>query len=169
MEDFPILLIVLIVYLIAVSGSKKKARSGDARAAQRMATRSRRGRTEQTERQEKEAFHAAFAGVQDKPESKMPERAHREASPEPVRAEALNLEGIPEGEDACHPAREMPEPEEAPWLSADEAAFGLTAADGAAGGENALAEDVLRGIIMSEILTRPCERRARNRQGYHGQ
>lgn len=61
---------------------------------------------------------------------------------------------IPEGEDRCHPAPERkqaraaePEPEAAP---------------------GDLAQDVLRGVIMSEILTRPCERRARNRQGYHG-
>lgn len=92
-------------------------------------------------------------------------RAARRAGDEAVRMQAEEPEAkrtadrvcdmpqktIPEGEDRCHPEPmqprvQAPEPlQEAP---------------------DTLAQDVLRGVVMSEILTRPCERRAR--RGYHG-
>ena len=137
MRDFPILPILLILYVIAVAGGRKKKttkqnrqRQRPARAASRTQTREERPRT-RTE-QTAQGFSKAFARKQSAP--------------------------VPEGEDPCHPApkceqvqadRQAREPEQE------------TEPD-------ALAQDVLRGIVMSEILTRPCERRARNRQGYHG-
>ena len=137
MRDFPILPILLILYVIAVAGGRKKKttkqnrqRQIPARAASRTQTREERPRT-RTE-QTAQGFSTAFARKQSAP--------------------------VPEGEDPCHPApkceqvqadRQAREPEQE------------TEPD-------ALAQDVLRGIVMSEILTRPCERRARNRQGYHG-
>ena len=137
MRDFPILPILLILYVIAVAGGRKKKttkqnrqRQRPARAASRNQTREERPRT-RTE-QTAQGFSTAFARKQSAP--------------------------VPEGEDPCHPApkceqvqadRQAREPEQE------------TEPD-------ALAQDVLRGIVMSEILTRPCERRARNRQGYHG-
>lgn len=137
MRDFPILPILLILYVIAVAGGRKKKttkqnrqRQRPARAASRTQMREERPRT-RTE-QTAQGFSTAFARKQSAP--------------------------VPEGEDPCHPApkceqvqadRQAREPEQE------------TEPD-------ALAQDVLRGIVMSEILTRPCERRARNRQGYHG-
>ena len=137
MRDFPILPILLILYVIAVAGGRKKKtskqnrqRQRPARAASRTQTREERPRT-RTE-QTAQGFSTAFERKQSAP--------------------------VPEGEDPCHPApkceqvqadRQAREPEQE------------TEPD-------ALAQDVLRGIVMSEILTRPCERRARNRQGYHG-
>ena len=137
MKDFPILPILLILYVIAVAGGRKKKttkqnrqRQRPARAASRTQTREERPRT-RTE-QTAQGFSTAFARKQSAP--------------------------VPEGEDPCHPApkceqvqadRQVREPEQE------------TEPD-------ALAQDVLRGVIMSEILTRSCERRARNRQGYHG-
>ena len=137
MRDFPILPILLILYVIAVAGGRKKKttkqnrqRQRPARAASRTQMREERPRT-RTE-QTAQGFSTAFARKQSAP--------------------------VPEGEDPCHPApkceqvqadRQVREPEQE------------TEPD-------ALAQDVLRGIVMSEILTRPCERRARNRQGYHG-
>ena len=137
MRDFPILPILLILYVIAVAGGRKKKttkqnrqRQRPARAASRTQMREERPRT-RTE-QTAQGFSTAFARKQSAP--------------------------VPEGEDPCHPApkceqvqadRQAREPEQE------------TEPD-------ALAQDVLRGVIMSEILTRPCERRARNRQGYHG-
>lgn len=137
MRDFPILPILLILYVIAVAGGRKKKttkqnrqRQRPARAVSRTQTREERPRT-RTE-QTAQGFSTAFARKQSAP--------------------------VPEGEDPCHPApkceqvqadRQAREPEQE------------TEPD-------ALAQDVLRGIVMSEILTRPCERRARNRQGYHG-
>ena len=141
MRDFPILPILLILYVIAVAGGRKKKankqggqRKRHARADARTRTREEgaRERTEQTAQE----VSAAFARERSAP--------------------------VPEGEDSCHPApkREQPqadlqehEPEQVTEPSAE---------------PNALAQDVLRGVIMSEILTRPCERRVRNRRGYHG-
>ena len=137
MRDFPILPILLILYVIAVAGGRKKKttkqnrqRQRPARAASRTQMREERPRTRKE--QTAQGFSTAFARKQSAP--------------------------VPEGEDPCHPApkceqvqadRQAREPEQE------------TEPD-------ALAQDVLRGIVMSEILTRPCERRARNRQGYHG-
>ncbi|MGN0772325.1 MAG: hypothetical protein ACI4MP_00850 [Candidatus Ventricola sp.] len=137
MRDFPILPILLILYVIAVAGGRKKKtnkqskqRQRNARAASRTQTREERvcTRTEQTA----QGFSAAFGRAQSAP--------------------------VPEGEDACHPApeRERTEADEPECEAIRETEAG------------ALAQDVLRGVIMSEILTRPCERRARNRRGYHG-
>lgn len=137
MRDFPILPILLILYVIAVAGGRKKKtskqnrqRQRPARAASRAQTREERART-RTE-QTAQGFSTAFAREQRAP--------------------------VPEGEDPCHPApkREQVqtnEPTHEPEREME---------------PDALAQDVLRGIVMSEILTRPCERRARNRQGYHG-
>lgn len=137
MRDFPILPILLILYVIAVSGGRKKKTSKQNRQRQRPVradslTRTREERARERTEQTTQGFSTAFAREQRAP--------------------------VPEGEDPCHPApkREQvqvdgqarePEQETEP---------------------DALAQDVLRGIVMSEILTRPCERRARNRQGYHG-
>lgn len=63
---------------------------------------------------------------------------------------------VPEGEDVCHPRREQDSAQDAGQEPLQEMEA------------YAPAQDVLRGVIMSEILTRPSERRARNRRGYHG-
>lgn len=137
MKDFPILPILLILYVIAVSGGRKKKASKQNRQRQRPAradsrTRTREERTRARTEQTAQGFSAAFEREQRAP--------------------------VPEGEDPCHP-----EPQREP-VQTDRQAHEPeqeTAPD-------ALAQDLLRGVIMSEILTRPCERRARNRQGYHG-
>lgn len=130
MRDFPILPILLILYVIAVAGGRKKKTTKQNRQRQRPARAA--SRTQTRAEQTAQGFSTAFARKQSAP--------------------------VPEGEDPCHPApkceqvqadRQAREPEQE------------TEPD-------ALAQDVLRGIVMSEILTRPCERRARNRQGYHG-
>lgn len=59
-----------------------------------------------------------------------------------------------EGEDPCHAGR-APE-------SRDEALFSYDEEQGQADG---LGQDILRGVIMSEILTRPCQRAAMKRNG----
>lgn len=135
MRDFPILPILLILYVIAVAGGRKKKtgkqnrqRQRPARAASRAQTREERART-RTE-QTAQGFSTAFAREQSAP--------------------------VPEGEDPCHPA---PKREQ---VHAD----GQAQEPEQETEPGALAQDVLRGIVMSEILTRPCERRARKR--YHG-
>lgn len=69
----------------------------------------------------------------------------------PDRARGMERETIPEGEDRCHPRPMQPR---------------VQAAEPLQEAPDTLAQDVLRGVVMSEILTRPCERRAR--RGYHG-
>lgn len=92
-------------------------------------------------------------------------RAARRAGNEAVRVQAeepeakrtadracdMAQETIPEGEDRCHPEPMQPRVQ-VPELLQE--------------APDTLAQDVLRGVVMSEILTRPCERRAR--RGYHG-
>lgn len=92
-------------------------------------------------------------------------RAARRAGDEAVRVQAeepeakrtadrvrdMAQETIPEGEDRCHPEPMQPR---------------VQAAEPLQEAPDTLAQDVLRGVVMSEILTRPCERRAR--RGYHG-
>ena len=137
MRDFPILPILLILYVIAVAGGRKKKtskqnrqRQRPARAASRTQTREERARTH-TE-QTAQGFSTAFAREQSAP--------------------------VPEGEDPCHPAPKREQVQaDGPMHEPEQETE-----------PDALAQDVLRGIVMSEILTRPCERRARNRQGYHG-
>ena len=129
MRDFPILPILLILYVIAVSGGRKKKatkqRQRPARAASRAQKREdARARTEQTA----QGFSTAFARAQSQP--------------------------VPEGEDPCHPAPKREQTAEQAHETEQETE------------PDALAQDVLRGVVMSEILTRPCERRARKR--YHG-
>lgn len=136
MKDFPILPILLILYVIAVAGGRKKTnkqnkqRQRPARAASRTQTREERART-RTE-QTAQGFSTAFAQAQSAP--------------------------VPEGEDSCHPApkREQVQTDE-PTREPEQETV-----------PDALAQDVLRGIVMSEILTRPCERRARNGRRNHG-
>ena len=133
MRDFPILPILLILYVIAVAGGRKKKtgkqnrqRQRPARAASRTQTREERART-RTE-QTAQGFSTAFAWEQSQP--------------------------VPEGEDPCHPAPKREQTAEQAHEPEQETE------------PDALAQDVLRGVVMSEILTRPCERRARKR--YHG-
>lgn len=137
MRDFPILPILLILYVIAVAGGRKKKtskqnrqRQRPARAASRTQTREERART-RTELTA-QGFSTAFAREKSAP--------------------------VPEGEDPCHPAPKREQVQaDGPMHEPEQETE-----------PDALAQDVLRGIVMSEILTRPCERRARNRQGYHG-
>ena len=63
-----------------------------------------------------------------------------------------------EGDDPCHPAPKRERTQEDRQAHEPEQEME----------PNALAQDVLRGVIMSEILTRPCERRARNGRRDHG-
>ena len=140
MKDFPILLILLILYVIAASGSKKKKNKQQKRPARAVSrAEARRERTMQAE----QGFDTAFERTQRAP-------AFDKAQRTPV----------PEGEDTCHPEPERADDRMKTPESDDEQMNEPQTSP--------LAQDLLRGVIMSEILTRPSERRARNRQGYHG-
>ncbi len=169
MKDSPILLIFLIIYLIAASsgrkrnGAKKKPQMKSflgQEAERRRSSQRTHARGEQEgwrstlrARQAQQGFHEAF-------DAHGPEERDCESQPihlHDVGQAQMTLAG--EGEDPCHAGGRGAEPSEAAAAVPGET-------------HSALAQDVLRGVIMSEILTRPHERTAqyaaRRRKGYHG-
>lgn len=170
MEDSPILLVFLIIYLIAASSGKKQKAERKKKAPlhteqKRKHSPMRAGaqgemldwrsilRTEKTFKGFEEAFNQHVP--RDEECERQPIHLHEVAQEQ--------MEQAAEGEDPCH-------------------AGGYDRVEGMAEGadvqaehtNNAFAQDVLRGVIMSEILTRPQERIARraagrqNGHGYHG-
>ena len=142
MDDFLGILLVAVFYIfIAVSGNKKKkARNGKQRAS----------RTRRT------VFEQAFENMEEAP-------AQTSVTQEPGEAcegKRLHLHEVTqqqfresaEGEDPCHRGGAQ-EAEDV----LEETAFSYDEQEQA---DSALAQDVLRGVIMSEILKRPSERAA---------
>ncbi|MBQ7887617.1 MAG: hypothetical protein IJ313_12115 [Clostridia bacterium] len=165
MEDFPLLLLIFIFYLIAGSSKKKKntkhshskARSGPMRA--RSQGEQADNRAQSRDRQTMAGFETAFAGAIDQATDKK----HAPCEEKPIHLHEVTqaqLRDAVEGDDPCHLGGEsMLETvaADAAWSETDET-------------QEALRQDVLRGVIMSEILMRPQERRAmqRSRREYHG-
>ena len=155
MEDFPILLIFFIFYLIAgFSGKKKKghrtAKSGPMRT--RAQGEQIDNKTTQRNRHTLEGFESAFEQT----------KSYEEADCEGDRIHLHNVSQAAmlhaaEGEDPCHGGN-----------SAVQGGFDFAQDESETLLE--LREDVLRGVVMSEILMRPHERRAlqRSRREYHG-
>lgn len=144
MEDFPLLVLFFIIYLIAGSSSRKKKQKKQARRGP-MRTRSqgeqldkhalmRDGRTT-------EGFQTAFPEKQDSAELPCDQKhmhLHEVTDEQMLHAA--------EGEDPCHAGgNTAPAFEPEIYLEEEQQAF---------------ARDVLRGMIMSEILMRPHERAA---------
>lgn len=160
MDDFPLLILFFIFYLIAgSSGKKKKKKTGSKARQQSMRTRAqgeqRDMRALERERQTMAGFGAAFASKPEKNTAACEEgRIHlHEVSQTQLRDAA-------EGEDPCHAGGERIQTADAAdtaWSETDET-------------QEAPRQDMLRGVIMSEILTRPQQRRAlqRSRREYHG-
>lgn len=162
MDGFLGFLLLMIYLFAAASGSKKKKANRKQRQAER--------------RNRDVAFGDAFAdakGVSDaapRMQSAEPEKAktttadaaHGDKDCREMRlhlheVSQMELRAAGEGVDPCH-AGEALAPEEPDATNA----FEQSEADAS----NELARDVLRGVIMSEILTRPCDRVAlkRNRR-----
>lgn len=144
MGDFPILLILLIVYLIAASsgGKKKKQQKRVPQSAQRSPRT--RARAQRNDR----GFAAAFEDGE--------ARREQECLTQPIHLHETTQEQMAfagEGEDPCHAGGRHAQ-------ATEEEAFVQE--------PDTLAQDILRGVVMSQILERPSERRARNRRGYHG-
>ena len=155
MEDFPILLLFLIIYLIAASSSKK-GKKKKKRLPMRSAREGERADVHQMKRNRETAagFDAAFEHTQN---TKYAE-ARDDCDKKPLHwheVTPIQMCMAAEGEDPCHAGGHtmQEEPEERMDDYAD-----------------MLRQDVLHGVIMSEILVRPHERKSmqRNRQGYHG-
>lgn len=145
MEDFPILLLFLILYLItAFSGNKKKKRKRGS-----MRTRAQGEQMDVREamhtRQTKVGFDEAFSQHVDEPDTCDMKRIHLHA------VDQAQFSRAQEGEDPCH-AGGVTGQNDAPEELMQEMP-----------GNSAPSQDVLHGVIMSEILMRPHERAAMRR------
>ena len=147
MEDILSMILLMIIYIAAAAVNGKKEK----KTTRQVRTRS---------------FQNAFDGVSrasgEGRRRKAPRAAQgrQNAPDEACESKPIHLHDVPqsamknaaEGEDPCHAggAKRGEPPEAAEEPETDSAM-----------------QDVLRGVIMSEILTRPCERRAmqRNRRG----
>ena len=153
MEDFPLLILFFIIYLIAGSAGKKKQKKPSARQNPTQA----RAQEERKATREEIRNQQVMGGFRDT----FPSKADpREADCELSRMHLHEVSGeqmmqAREGEDPCHVSgQELSMPYEAYTKEQD----------------SHQAQDVLRGMIMSEILMRPQERRAlqRSRQRTNG-
>lgn len=168
MEDSPLLLIFLIIYLIAASSENKKKE----KKKKKILLRAEEGRRRDPVRapkqgeeadwrsilqtqQVQQGFSVAFEqhGPQDEECEKQPIHLHEVAQRQMAQAE--------EGEDPCHAGGHAPttelEADFAVWQDED---------------QSTLPQDILRGVVMSEVLTRPMERAtlnaAKRQRRYHG-
>lgn len=169
MEDTPIILLFLIIYLIAASsGSKKNKRSKKKHApvypeaAQRRSPMRTQEPGEQTDWRAAQRTQQVQQGFAKAFDVHSPEEEDCASQPIHLHApDQAQMTRAGEGEDPCHAGGRMRSeaPEEIDASVQDEA-------------RSALTQDVLRGVIMSEILTRPHERAAqyaaRRQKGYHG-
>lgn len=157
MDDILSLILVAIFYLIAAASGKKKKKA-------KKKARSKGFKTAF------DAWQTADGQMHIETSTGDPAGAKTSFAADPGCAgRSIHLHDVPqsmmrdagEGEDPCH----------AGGMDAKEALPVYEAELPAAAMENeTLRQDMLRGVIMSEILTRPCDRRAaeRNRRGYHG-
>jgi len=150
MEDFLSMILLMVIYIgVAAAGGKKKKNKKQTRS---------RG------------FQTAFEGrapVRGESRTQRAEYAQegvQTAFERDCESKPIHLHDVPqsvmqhagEGEDPCHAGGvgahgRQPAAEEAELFSDPETESG------------GIARDVLRGVIMSEILTRPCDRRAMQR------
>ena len=144
MDDMLSIVLVVLFYLVVTFGGSKKKKA------------------KQTARRATQSQDIQFAGafdIEGQPSCEGASAKQYEADCEQRR---IHLHEVTqqqmheafEGEDPCH-AGQAPEIREEAVFSYDEE---QVQADG-------FAQDVLRGVIMSEILTRPCQRAAMKRNG----
>lgn len=176
MDNLLGLIAIAVVYLCIVLRSDKKRRAGNAGGEEKKASPRRSGGRRSRERTASfaQAFgdedRSAGAGAETaRPAEKAPRRpgvlaAETAGTPFPeedcgTHAPGLHLHSVTqkqmsaagEGEDPCH-AGSAPRP-------APERELAAEAAEPSE--DSAAARELLRGVILSEILERPCERRAR--------
>ena len=140
------LIIVFALYLIAASGRTKKGKRGAGKRPQRSPMRT-RAQGEQADRRAAERDRQTRAGFDNAFEQTM-QTAQKACDEQPMHLHAVSqrqFADAAEGEDPCHVGGAARH-EHSSYDSYDEAS------------SETLAQDVLRGVIMSEILTRPHER-----------
>ena len=177
MDNLLGLIAIAVIYLCVVLRSDKKRRAGKKGGSEEKAAPRRSGGRRRTERRASfaQAFDSdAHARGADAASGAAPASAAREVrTPGVLAAKAADtafpqedcmphapglhlhevtqerMRSAGEGEDPCH-AGGAPRP--APELAAETAELPT---------DSAAARELLRGVILSEILERPCERRAR--------
>ncbi len=145
MEDFIGIIVLVVIWLVAASG--RKGKKADKPRAQRQKEQKARGTS----------FEQAFARRAQAEQKGAP--AQQPVSPAPVRepdcerrpihlheATQHQMAQAAEGEDPCHPGSAPQEP--SPIFEPERTQV------------DPRAQELLRGVIMSEILTRPCDRAA---------
>lgn len=145
-----LLVAALLVMVQVAAGGKKKKKKGSPNRPPVKKTEARQAATERPEAKTAEESarvferHEAQSGFDDPCDSEDAPRIHLH------QADQQAMEQAGEGEDPCHAgaAPKRPEPDEAYEPTEEEAR------------RAAFQSDVLRGVIMSEILTRPGERAA---------
>ena len=146
MEDSPLLLLFFMIYLIAgIFNRKKNTKKPRGRArTSPMRTRAQGERMDvqaaARDSQTMEGFRSAFGDHEQDVQCK-DQRMHLHAVSQEQMHRAM------EGEDPCHVGGILPEEASENAMPVDDEALQLR-------------QDILRGVIMSEILTRPCERMA---------
>ena len=145
MEDFIGIIVLVLIVLVSASGKKKKAEKP---ARQR----------KQAEKPRETGFEQAFARKQSEALKQQVERkatgeVRREADCDrrplhlhEVSQQQMNAAG--EGEDPCHAGYHALQEEPSPVYEPDAALA------------DPRGQELVRGVIMSEILKRPCERMA---------
>ncbi len=178
MEDFIGLIVIFVIYFVfGTFGSKSKKKAGAKRepARQKSPKRERRARMDQIigeiEKSVTESLAKSESGRQPegKPEAAQPVRrglaregddpchAHMLGKPSAgmtaPAVDQVHLAGAGEGEDPCHPGMAL----EADAFFDDSPIQRSPIFD--TEDPDAFARDILRGVVMSEILTRPSQRR----------
>jgi len=151
--DLLSLIIVFAVYLTAAASGKKKKGKQKRRSPMRSRAQGeqRDSRAKARDTQTLEGFENAFAQV-----SEVSEKARERCNTRQMHLHEVTQQrfaSVGEGEDPCHVGdAQMLHAESG--VERDEGAFELIQTEDS----GMLAQDVLRGVIMSEILTRPQER-----------
>ena len=138
MEDFPLLILFFIIYLVAgiTGGRKAKSRTRGRQGPVRTG-----GQGEQRDHRSAEGLRNAFPGSAPQAHACDQQRMHlHEVSGEQLQYAA-------EGEDPCHVGDAR--------MNSDQSEPAVHEQT-----KGQLEQDILRGVIMSEILTRPCDRMA---------
>ena len=145
MEDFIGIIVLVLIALVSASGKKKKKAEKPARQRR------------QAEKPRDARFEQAFArkqaeALKQQAERLAPGKAGHEADCDrrPLHLHEVTprqMEAAGEGEDPCHAGYHAPE-EPSPIYAPEAAQADFRA------------QELLRGVIMSEILKRPCERMA---------
>ena len=152
-NKFGYLVLIIFYLLVASSGRKKKGgKKKERREARRM--------------QRSADFGGAFSGqaaaasasaVQENPDHFADDRGEGDCERSRIHLHEVSqqqMDDAGEGEDPCH--RGSTAAPDAP----DDFSYDKEDRE-----RSAFAQDVLRGVIMSEILTRPCKRTAGQRNG----